>query len=203
MVLLPSDLELLPQKAHFFWSFITTLLGKGFANLLSGGNGVFGKISIISLSDFQGSLKGLFHLGAKPMFHAIGNKSYCHEKKKDGWNEGKADKGGHQFCPEPGSQNLPLSLKDQFDQIPDHQKDEKENQDDVDIDETENDDIIGERDFPPDLGKFHLDGGEDKDEDGNDPDDDELIASSSCFRGKLFLHHYPASLINPFNLPTP
>jgi hypothetical protein len=79
-------------------------------------------------------------------------------------------------------------LKDQLDQIPDHQKDQEENQDDIDIDQAEDDDIIGDRDFPSHLGEFYLDGGQDDDEDGDDPNDDQLIASSSCFRGKCFLH---------------
>jgi hypothetical protein len=167
---------------------VNTLLGKGFANLLSGGNGVLGKISIIGLSDFQGPLEGLLYLVAKPMFHTVGNKSYCHKKKKDGWNEGKADKGDHQFCPELGSQDLPLSLKDQFHHIPDDQEDEEENQDDVDVDETEDNNIIGDGDFSPNLGEFYLNGGQDEDEDGDDPDNEELISSSSSLRGKCFRH---------------
>ena len=131
------------------------------------------------------------------MFHTVGDKSHGHKKEENGWNEGKADKGHHQFGPELGSQDFPLSLKDQLDQIPDHQKDQEENQDDVDIDQAEDDDIVGDRDFPPHLGEFHLDGGEDDDEDGDDPNDDQFIASSSCFRGKCFLH------LLPFYPPTP
>jgi len=62
-------------------------------------------------------------------------------------NKGKADKGYHQFGSELGSQDFPLSLKDQFDKIPDDQKDQEENQDDVDIDQAEDDDIVGDGDF--------------------------------------------------------
>jgi hypothetical protein len=122
------------------------------------------------------------------MFHTIGNKSHCYKKKENGWDEGKADKGDHQFCPELSSQDFPFSLKDQFHQIPNDQEDEEENQDDVNINETEDDNIIGDGNFPPDLGKFHLNGGKDEDEDGDDPDDEELIASFSGLRGKCFLH---------------
>ena len=77
-------------------------------------------------------------------------------------------------------------------------KDQEENQDDVDIDQAEDDDIVGDGDFPSDLGEFHLNGRKDKDEDGDDPDDDQLIASSFCVRGKFFLH-----LINHFNPSAP
>jgi hypothetical protein len=144
-------------------------------------------------------LKGLLHLGAKPMFHTIGDEAHGHQKEKDGWNEGKADKSHHQFSSEPGSQHLPFSFKDQFHKIPDHQKDQEQNQDDVDVDQAEDDDIVGNRDFSLDLGKLHLDGCEDDNEDGDDPNDDQLISSSSCIRGKRFLHRYPVSLMILFN----
>ena len=42
--------------------------------------------------------------------------------------------------------------------------------------------------FPPTPGEFHLDGGKDENQDGDDPDDDQLIASSSCIRRKCFFH---------------
>ena len=179
MVFLSSGLQLLPQQAHFSRSLGNALFREGLTDLLSGGNGVVGKISIIGLSHFQGSLERLLHLGTKPVFHTVGDETHGDQKEENRWNEGKADKGHHQFGSEPGSQDFPLPLKDQFDQIPDDQKDQQENQDDVDIDQAENDDIVGDGDFPPDLGEFHLNRRKDKDEDGDDPYDDQLIASSS------------------------
>jgi hypothetical protein len=122
------------------------------------------------------------------MFHAIGDESPGYKKEEDGRNERKADKGGHQFRSELGPQNFTLPLKDQFDQIPDHQEDQKENQDDVDIDQAEDDDIIGDRNLPPDLREFQLDRCKDENEEGDDPNDDQLIAPSSCFGGKCLLH---------------
>jgi hypothetical protein len=122
------------------------------------------------------------------VFHTVGDETHGYQKEENGWDEGKADEGYDQFGSELGSQDFPLSLKDQFDQIPDDQKDQEENQDDVDIDQAEDDDIIGDGDFPSDLGEFHLNGCKDKDEEGDDPNDDQLIASSSCFGGKCFLH---------------
>jgi hypothetical protein len=164
------------------------LFGKGLTDLFSSGNGAGSKIPVIGLGHFQGPLKRLLHLGAKPVFHAVGDKTYGYQKKENGWNKGKADKGYHQFGSELGSQDFPLSLKDQFDKIPDDQKDQEENQDDVDIDQAEDDDIVRNGDFPPDLWEFHLNGRKDKDEDGDDPNDDQLISSSSCIRGKFFIH---------------
>jgi hypothetical protein len=122
------------------------------------------------------------------MFHAIGDEANGHEKKKDGWNEGKANEGHYQFGSEPGSQHFSLPFKDQFYKIPDHQKDQQENQDDVDVDQTEDDDIVGDGNFPLYRGEFHLDGGKDDNEDADDPNDDQFIPSPSCVRGKLFLH---------------
>jgi hypothetical protein len=61
------------------------------------------------------------------VFHTVGDKTHGYQKEKNGWNERKADKGRHQFGPEPGSQDFPLSLKDQFDQIPNNQEDQEEN----------------------------------------------------------------------------
>jgi hypothetical protein len=122
------------------------------------------------------------------MFHAIGDEAHGYEEEKDGWNERKADKSHHQFGSEPGSQNLPFPLKDQFNKIPDHQKDQQKDQDDINIDEAEDNDIVGNRNFPSDLGKLHLEGCKDEDKDGDDPNDDQLVASSSCVRGKSFLH---------------
>jgi hypothetical protein len=118
------------------------------------------------------------------MFHTIGDESRRYKKEENGWNEGEADKSHDQFGSELGSKDFLLPLEDQLDQIPYHQKDQEENQDDVDIDQAEDDDIAGDRDFPPDLGKFHLNRCKDKNEDGDDPDDDQLIASSSRIRGK-------------------
>jgi hypothetical protein len=92
------------------------------------------------------------------MLHTIGDESHGYQKEENGWDEGKADKSRHQFSSEFGSQNFPFSFKDQFDQISDHQKDQEENQDDIDIDQAEDDNIIGDRDLPPYLGKFHFNG---------------------------------------------
>jgi len=131
------------------------------------------------------------------VFHAVRDKTHGYQKEENGWNKGKADKGYHQFGSELGPQDFPLSLKDQFDKIPDDQKDQKENQNDVDIDQAEDDDIVGNGDFPSDLGEFHLNGCKDKDEKGDDPNDDQLIASSFCFRGTFFLH------LSTFFIPLP
>jgi hypothetical protein len=122
------------------------------------------------------------------MFHAVGDESHGYQKEENGWNEGKADERRYQFGSEFGTQDFSLSLKDQFNEIPNHQKDQEENQDDVDVNQAEDDDIVGDRDLPSDLGEFHLNGGKDKDEDGDDPNDDQLIASSSCIRRKCFFH---------------
>jgi len=122
------------------------------------------------------------------MFHTIGDETHGYQKEENGWNKGKTDKSHHQFGSELCPQYFSLSLKDQFHEIPDHQKDQEENQDDIDIDQAENDDIIGNRDFSPHVGEFYLDGEQDDDEDGDDPNDDQLITSSSFFRGKYFLH---------------
>jgi hypothetical protein len=122
------------------------------------------------------------------MFHTIGDETHGYQKEENRWNKGKTDKSHHQFGSELGPQDFSLSLKDQFHEIPDHQKDQEENQDDIDIDQGENDDIIGNRDFPSYLWELHLNGGKDENKDGDDPNDDQLIASSSCFRGKCFLH---------------
>jgi hypothetical protein len=122
------------------------------------------------------------------MFDAIGDETHGYQEEKNGWNEGKADKGHHQFGPEPGSQNFALSLEDQFYEIPDHQKNQEKDEDDIDIDKAEDDDIVGDRDFSFNLGEFHFNGCEDNNEDGDDPNDDQLISSSSCVRGKRFLH---------------
>ena len=172
-----------------------------FTDLLGRGNRVVGKISIIGLGHLQGPLKRLLDLGLKPMFNAARDKPHCHKKEEDRWNEGKADKGHHQFGPQLCSQDLPLSLKDQFDQISDHQKDQEEDQDDVDIDQAEDDDVVGDGDLPSHLGEFHLDGGEDDDQNGDDPDDQKLIASSSRFWRKFLFHHYLISLVSLFNSP--
>jgi hypothetical protein len=106
------------------------------------------------------------------MFHAIGDKSHGHKKEENGWNKGETDKGHHQLGPELGSQDSLLSLKDQLDQIPDHQKDQEENQDNVDIDQAEDDNIVGDGDLPSHLGEFYFDGRQDEDEGRDDPDDD-------------------------------
>jgi hypothetical protein len=122
------------------------------------------------------------------MFDAIGDEAHGYQKEKDGWNEGEADKGRHQFGSESGPQNFPFPLENQLYEIPNHQKDQQENQDDVNIDQAEDNDIVGDRDSPLDLGELHFNGCEDNNEDGDDPNDDQLIPSSSCLSGKRFLH---------------
>jgi hypothetical protein len=139
------------------------------------------------------------------MLDAVGDEAHGYQEEKDGWNEGETDKGGYQFGPEPGSQDFPFSLKNQFYEVPDHQKDQQKDEDDIDINQAEDDDIVGDGHFAPDLGGFHLDRCEDENENGDDPDDDQLIASSSCVRGKHFLHHYKLRRFRkiPPNLPLP
>ena len=127
-------------------------------------------------------------MGAEPMFHTVGDEPDRYQKEQNRWNEGEADKGRHQFGPEPGPQDFPLPFKDQLHQIPDDQEDQEEDEDDVDIDQAEDDDIVGDGDLSPNLGKLHFNRCKDEDEDGDDPDDDELISASSCFRGTSFLH---------------
>src|SRR4030067_128706 len=112
------------------------------------------------------------------MLHTIGDKTHSNKEEEDGWHEGKTDKGHHQFGPQPCSQNLPLSLKDQLHQISDHQKDQEEDQDDIDIDQAEDDDVVGDRDARPYLRDLHFDSGQDDDQNGDDPDNDQFIASS-------------------------
>ena len=124
------------------------------------------------------------------MFNTARDKTHRHEEEENRWRERKADKGHHQLGPQSRSQDLSLPLKDQFDEVPDHQEDQEEDQDDVDIDQAEDDDIVGDRDPSHDLRKFHLDGGQEDNKDGDDPNDDQLIASSLFFWGK-FLSHRP------------
>jgi hypothetical protein len=75
-----------------------------------------------------------------------------------------------------------LPFEDQFDQIPDHEKDEEEDENDVDIDQTEDDDIVCNWNPRSHLRDVHLNGGEYDDQDRDNPDDQKLIASPSGFR---------------------
>jgi len=71
-------------------------------------------------------------------------------------------------------------------------------QDDVDIDQAEDDDMLATGIFLQ-PGEFHFDGCKDKDEDGDDPNDDQLIASSFCLRESSFFIYQPFSSPPPLN----
>ena len=109
-----------------------------------------GYVPIVALGDFQGSLQGLLHLGAEPMLYAVGDESRSDEKEKDRRHQGKTDKGHDQFDSEFCPEDLALSLKDELDEVTDHEEDQEEDEDDVDIDQAEDDDVIADREaFPP------------------------------------------------------
>src|SRR5512143_959730 len=127
MMLLPSGLQLLSQVAHFSRPCGDALFGQGLTDLLSGGNGAVGKIPVVGLGHFQRSLKRLLDLGAKPVFHAVGDETDGYQKKENGRNKREADKSHHQFGSELGSQHFPLPLKDQLDKVPDDQENQEEN----------------------------------------------------------------------------
>ena len=123
------------------------------------------------------------------MFHAARNKPHGHKEKEDRRNQGKADEGHHELGPQPSPQDLSLSLKDQLDEISNDQEDQEKDQDDVNINQREDDDVLRDGDLSHDLGKLQLDGGEQEDQNGEDPDDEELVAPSSRF-WRDFLFHF-------------
>jgi len=121
----------------------------------------------------------LFHLDFKPVFYTVGDETRRHKEENDGWDQRKADKGHHQFGPQLRTQNLPLSLEDEFDQIPDNQEDKEENKDDVNIDEAEDNDVVADGDHPTELWDLHLNRGKNDDQNRDDPDNEEFIPSLS------------------------
>ena len=127
----------------------------------------------------------MLDLGAEPVLHTVGDKPRGDEKEEDRRHQGETDKGHDQFRPELCPQDLALSLKDELHEITDHEKDQEEDQNDVDVDQAEDDDIIGDGNPSHHLREFHLEGGQQEDENRDDPHDDQLIAPSSSIPRKV------------------
>ena len=102
------------------------------------------RLLVIQLGDLEGPVQGVTDADAEPVVDAVGEKVDRNEKQKNGRDERQADERRNKPSPEfrPGNSMPPFVY--QFHQIPDDQKDEQDNQDDVDIDQSEYQGIAGD-----------------------------------------------------------
>jgi hypothetical protein len=134
------------------------------------------------------------------LLNTAGDETYRDEKEEDRRNEGKADKGNHQFGSQLGPENLPFPFEDQFHQVADDEKDQEQNENDVDVDQTKDDDVVGDGNGALNLGDLHFDRRKNDDQDRNDPNDQELLAPPSRLWGEVFgLTHCQTHPISELN----
>src|SRR3990172_11660814 len=88
---------------------------------------IVGCLLVIDLRHFYGLVQRITNLQIKPVIDAVGEEVDGHDKEKSRRNKGKTYKSSDQFRPELRPYEAVPPLKDQFDNIPDNQKEEKNN----------------------------------------------------------------------------
>jgi len=124
-------------------------------------------------------------LNIVPVFHARGDKLGCQSKENNGWYQGKGDKGDHQLCAQPMTEDVLLPFKYELNHIAGSKIEKEEQKDHIYVHEGENNYVAAHRELAANLKEVALKVGKENYQREGDDNNDSLSSPPPSFCGTI------------------